>query len=61
MTSDWRNRGRTLELRVDVPVGAVATVHVPAENVHAVTEGGEPLTEADGVLSVQRRGRHRAA
>ena len=56
VTSDWRNRGRTLELRVDVPVGAVATVHVPAENVHAVTEGGEPLDEAEGVLSVSDAG-----
>ena len=44
VTSDWRNRGRTLELRVDVPVGARATVLVPARNVHAVTEGGEPVT-----------------
>ena len=56
VTSDWRTRGRTLELRVDVPVGSVATVHVPAENVHAVTESGEPLDEADGVRSVRDNG-----
>ena len=49
VTSDWRNRGRTLELRVDVPVGARATVLVPARNVHAVTEGGEPRGRGDGV------------
>ena len=47
VTSDWRNRGRRLELRVDVPVGATATVHVPAENVHAVTEGGRPVEGRD--------------
>ena len=56
VTSDWRNRGRTLELRVEVPVGATATVHVPAENVHAVTEGGKPLDDVDGVLSVRDAG-----
>ena len=56
MTSDWRKRGRTLELRVDVPVGSVATVHVPAENVPAVTEDGEPLDEVEGVLSVSDAG-----
>ena len=56
VTSDWRTRGRTLELRVDVPVGSLATVHVPAENVHAVTESGEPLDEAEGVLSVSDAG-----
>ena len=47
VTSDWRNQGRTLELRVDVPVGARATVLVPARNVHAVTEGGEPVDGVD--------------
>ena len=56
MTSDWRNRGRTLELRVDVPVGATATVHVPAENAYAVTEGGDPVDDADGVRAVRDGG-----
>ena len=56
VTSDWRNRGRTLELRVDVPVGATATVHVPAENAYAVTEGGDPVAEADGVHAVRDGG-----
>ncbi len=56
VTSDWRKRGRTLELRVDVPVGSVATVRVPAENVAAVTESGEPLDDADGVRSVRDDG-----
>jgi alpha-L-rhamnosidase len=43
VTSDWRNRGRTLELRVDVPVGATATVHVPAENAYAVRDDGDTV------------------
>ena len=53
VTSDWRNHGRTLELRAEVPVGSVATIVLPAENVSAVTEGGRPVTEADGVESVR--------
>jgi alpha-L-rhamnosidase len=54
VTSDWRRRGRTLTLDVDVPVGTTATIHVPAANPHAVREGGERLARADGVTDVRR-------
>ena len=39
-----------------MPVGATATVHVPAENVYAVTEGGDAVAEADGVHAVRDGG-----
>ena len=36
-------------LRVAVPVGATATVCVPAKDAAAVTEGGKPAAQAEGV------------
>ncbi|MDA0183817.1 family 78 glycoside hydrolase catalytic domain [Solirubrobacter phytolaccae] len=52
--SDWRTRGRALELRVDVPVGSTATVKVPAANVYAVTESGDPVSaiKREGTVDV---------
>lgn len=52
VTSDWRNRSHALELRVEVPVGSTATVKVPAANVHAVTESGEPVAGVDAGATV---------
>jgi len=53
VTSDWRRRGRTLTLDVDVPVGTAATIHVPAANPYAVRESGDRLDRADGVIDVR--------
>lgn len=47
VTSDWRHHGRALELRVDVPVGSTATVHVPAANAYAITEDGDAVSGID--------------
>lgn len=44
VATDWRTKGRALELRVDVPVGSTATVKVPAANVHAITESGDAVS-----------------
>ncbi|WP_156393625.1 family 78 glycoside hydrolase catalytic domain [Nocardioides sp. Root140] len=52
VTSDWRRTGRTLQLDVDVPVGSTATIKVPGANASAVTEGGLPAAEAEGVHDV---------
>lgn len=53
VSSDWRREGDRLRLDVDVPVGSKATVRVPAENRWAVSEGGKPVTDADGVAGVR--------
>jgi alpha-L-rhamnosidase len=47
--SEWRRTGDRLTLTVTVPVGARATVHVPAGDPSAVTESGRPLARAAGV------------
>lgn len=56
VSSDWRNRGRALELAAQVPVGATATVHLPlgeATSLDEVLEGGAPVADADGVVAVE--------
>ena len=55
VTSDWRTRGRALELTAHVPVGSTATVRLPlgeATTLEEVLEGGAPVADADGVESV---------
>jgi hypothetical protein len=47
--SKWSRQGGTLKLEVTVPVGATATVYVPAKNAAAVTESGKPADKAEGV------------
>lgn len=56
VTSDWRTRGRALELKAVVPVGSTATVSLPlgdATTLEEVLEGGRPVAEADGVEGVE--------
>jgi alpha-L-rhamnosidase len=47
--SEWKKAGGKLELHVEVPVGATATVLVPAKDEAGVTEGGKPASQAEGV------------
>lgn len=47
---DWKRTGGKLTLATHVPVGSTGIVRVPADNRWAVTEGGKPLTDADGKL-----------
>jgi alpha-L-rhamnosidase len=49
--TSWRIQGPRLALRVTVPIGSTATVHVPAARA-AVTEGGRPAERSPGVRFV---------
>ena len=49
ISSAWRVQGDRFVLQVKVPANAKATLHVPSTEPSAVTEGGVPLNEADGV------------
>lgn len=53
---DWSKSGDKLNLKTHVPVGSTATVHLPAANSWAVTEGGKFLGDAEGVQSVEQDG-----
>jgi len=49
IASAWRDRERHFELDVSIPVNTSAEVWVPAVDRTAVTEGGAPAGEAEGV------------
>ena len=50
--SEWTRDGDALSLAVEVPVGTTATVWVPAASAAAVTEGGRPATDAEGLAFI---------
>ncbi|MCL5098112.1 MAG: family 78 glycoside hydrolase catalytic domain [Candidatus Omnitrophica bacterium] len=47
--SAWRKDGGVLTLNVSIPVNTTATVYIPAGSEAAVTEGGGPANNADGI------------
>ncbi len=53
---DWRLEDRQFTLRVHVPVGTTATVHVPVKDAGAVMESGKPAAQAEGVKFVEMEG-----
>ena len=56
IVSDWKLNDRRFMLRVQVPVGSTATVHVPAKDAGAVTESGKPAAQATAVKFVKLEG-----
>ncbi|HEX8342351.1 MAG TPA: family 78 glycoside hydrolase catalytic domain [Tepidisphaeraceae bacterium] len=53
IASDWMNDATGLTMRVTIPVGATATVHVPAASAELVKEGGAAAASAPGVKFVR--------
>lgn len=49
VVSEWEMTGSRFNLRVAIPVGATATMIIPAKDLASVMEGGQPAGEADGV------------
>ncbi|MDR0352025.1 MAG: family 78 glycoside hydrolase catalytic domain [Opitutaceae bacterium] len=49
----WRERGQFV-LETSIPVGAVATVHLPVPAASAIREGGLPVAQARGVRLLRR-------
>ena len=49
VVSEWERTSEQFRLRLAIPVGATATVFVPARDSAGVREGGRPAGEADGV------------
>jgi hypothetical protein len=52
----WERDGGAFTLKVTIPANTTATVYVPAKEDAAVTEGGGPAAEAEGVTFVAREG-----
>jgi hypothetical protein len=53
----WRRQGTRLILEVTIPANTTATIHVPAADPGAVTEGGRPAARAEGLRLVETRPR----
>ncbi|WP_238696993.1 family 78 glycoside hydrolase catalytic domain [Streptomyces sp. E5N298] len=51
--SAWDTKAGPMTLDVTVPANTTAEVHIPAANRWAVTEGGRPIGEVDGVRYVE--------
>jgi alpha-L-rhamnosidase len=51
VASAWELTEADLRLSVTVPPNGHATVRLPAQTLDAVTEGGQPLTPGNGILS----------
>jgi alpha-L-rhamnosidase len=56
VSSRWTRSGSKFDLTVQVPVGAQASVCVPAGNARSVTESGVPIGSAPGVTVAGTQG-----
>jgi len=56
VASAWTRKDGTFELRVDVPANTSATVRLPNARLAAVTEGGQPLSNGNGMGTPRQDG-----
>jgi len=49
IVSNWKREGDQLTMEVRIPLNTTATIHVPAKDAVAVTEGGNTLVKVKGV------------
>jgi alpha-L-rhamnosidase len=56
VSSSWTHHGTSFTLTVQVPVGARASVCVPAASAQSVTESGDPIASASGVTVIGMQG-----
>jgi alpha-L-rhamnosidase len=54
VSSAWTMRGGAFELAVEVPPNTAAMVRLPGAKRGAVTEGGRPLAEGNGIAAVHQ-------
>ncbi|MEK7781463.1 MAG: family 78 glycoside hydrolase catalytic domain [Verrucomicrobiota bacterium] len=56
IVSDWQRTGGEFILRVTVPPGTIAFVHLPSWSATSVTESGAKLKQAAGVKFIRQEG-----
>lgn len=56
IVSDWKRAGGEFTLRVTVPPGTIATVHLPSKSAANVSESGMKLKQAAGVKLIRQEG-----
>ncbi len=49
IVSNWTRDGERFIIEITIPANTTATVHVPAKEAGAVTEGSQPAARAEGV------------
>ncbi len=52
IASDWRFEKGRIRLEVTIPANTTAIVRVPTTDPDGVTEGGSPVSEAEGVMAL---------
>ncbi|HTI98074.1 MAG TPA: family 78 glycoside hydrolase catalytic domain [Dongiaceae bacterium] len=53
IVSNWKREGDRVIMNIVIPANTTATVYVPAQNAAAVTEGGQPIAEGNGIKLVR--------
>jgi alpha-L-rhamnosidase len=56
LVSDWEIRGGKMTYKVTVPANTTAEIMMPYANIADISEGGKPLSEAKGIVGVQKSG-----
>jgi alpha-L-rhamnosidase len=51
--SNWIASPKELQFTIVIPPGAVAVVELPAQNGDVLTEGGKPLSETEGIETLE--------
>ena len=50
IVSNWKREGDKLTKEVTIPPNTTATIYIPATDVNTVTEVGQPVAQARGVV-----------
>lgn len=56
IASEWKIENGQFLMNVTIPANTTATIHIPAEEAEAVTESGQPATEAEGLRFLRIEG-----
>ena len=54
--SKWTSRKDSLSWQVRIPVNTTAEVYLPSHDINRISESGKALEEAEGILSLQKKG-----
>lgn len=55
IASAWMKTAKGLTMDVEVPVHALAEVHIPSADADKITEGGRPLAQSPGVRLLEKQ------
>jgi alpha-L-rhamnosidase len=53
IVSNWKREGDKLTMEVTIPANTTATIYIPTMDVNTVTESGQPVAQAKGVVFIK--------